>query len=248
MKALLGLGIFSLCLLLLGLLPLTIQGRRSEEGNKLWVKLGWLSLWQYPPKKPRKNKDGDRTSSDTEKNNLSQKKKAEQQKKQEKKQKNQKNKKQENKKEEERKKKKKSGKTSSKAPKPSLLPQDLSTQEKLDLAQKLLPGCLETLKKLGRDYQVDQLELEVLVGAEDPVEAVILYGKAHVVLGMLWQPVDEMLEIRQGRAGVVLSFQRPGLECYGQVVCSMPLWKLLQTALVFVLMLRRVLTDTKGTL
>ncbi len=108
----------------------------------------------------------------------------------------------------------------------------LSVAEILAIAQETLPLLQAILKKLGRDKKVERLELEVIVGAEDPVETVELYGKIHAVVGTLWPPMDQGLNIQRGRVRVLMDFDAPGIACYGRFALSITLGKLLQTGLM----------------
>lgn len=85
---------------------------------------------------------------------------------------------------------------------------EMSLWEKVAFAKSFLPLVLDALGKLGRYKKINHLELDLLVGAEDPVEATLLYGQAHALLGGIWLPLDHSLNIQKGKASVRLDYEQ----------------------------------------
>ncbi len=96
----------------------------------------------------------------------------------------------------------------------------------LALIKDFLPVVLLLFQRLGQYKKIDQLELELVVGSSDPVEATMLYGKAHAVLGGIWLPLDQALNIQQGRARVRLDFENDGISVYGRLAMSITIGKI----------------------
>lgn len=211
MQALFVIALLFAGILLLGLVPLRLEGKRNLEETKLVAQISWFRFTIYPRKEKKEDETEENTDSSTEKVSNSK----------------EKSKKKEPKVNPEVKTEKKEGKPSSKKKK-----MKFSLDEIKDLAEKFLPLIVVALQQLGDQKKVERLDLEMVVGAEDPVEAVDLYGRAHTILGILWMPLDNMLDIQQGRARVVLSFQTDSVEVYGRFALSITVGKLVRTGVV----------------
>lgn len=94
-------------------------------------------------------------------------------------------------------------------------------EDKMELAKAFLPLILLGFQRLGQYKKIDQLELDLVVGSSDPVEATLLYGKAHALLGTLWLPLDHGLNIQKGRAGVRLEFEEVQPSIYAVLAVSL---------------------------
>lgn len=119
-----------------------------------------------------------------------------------------------------------SGKTkeknsSSKKKKPKATKKPKVAESKLEMAVAFVPLVVASFQRLGRYKKIDQLELELIVGSSDPVEATVLYGKAQAFLGMIWLPLDQGLNIQKGRAGVRLDFEGEAIKVNGVFAVSL---------------------------
>lgn len=121
----------------------------------------------------------------------------------------------------------------------------LTLLEKTALAQTFLPLIITALQKLGRYKKIDRLEIEFLVGAEDPVKATMLYGQAHALLGSIWLPLDNALQIQKGRASVRLEFQEVQVALYGLMAISLRIGQMVYLAAYLFLESRALLNQNK---
>lgn len=96
-----------------------------------------------------------------------------------------------------------------------------SLEEQVTLMKEFLPLVLFLFQRLGRYKKIERLELNLVVGSTDPVEATLLYGKAHAMLGTIWLPLDHALNIQKGRAAVQLDFETTQVSVYGVLAVSM---------------------------
>ena len=69
----------------------------------------------------------------------------------------------------------------------------------LAYAKALLPTVLECARRVWGAIYLNTLYLELQVGAEDPGEAAMAYGRANAVLGALWTPLVRAFRVKDGR-------------------------------------------------
>ena len=80
------------------------------------------------------------------------------------------------------------------------------------------------------------------MGAEDPGEAAMAYGRANAVLGALWTPLVRAFRVKDGRARVDLDFDRKEPALYARAELSIRLGQALWLGLFFGLKaLKRIL-------
>lgn len=103
-----------------------------------------------------------------------------------------------------------------------------SAEELITLAKAFLPFFFTVFQRLGQYKKIDRLELDLVIGSPDPVEATILYGKAHALLGTLWLPLDCALNIQQGRARVQLDFEAMQPQLYGVMAFSITIGQIVR--------------------
>lgn len=118
---------------------------------------------------------------------------------------------------------------------------ELTLLEKTALAKSFVPLILDTLAKLGRYKKINRLEIELLVASEDPVQATLLYGQAHALLGGIWLPLDNALNIQQGRASVRLEYEENVIAMFALMEISLKLGQVIYLALYLLLKSKKLL-------
>ncbi|MCI8422312.1 MAG: hypothetical protein HFF50_02100 [Lawsonibacter sp.] len=103
----------------------------------------------------------------------------------------------------------------------------------LEYAQALLPILLKAAGCFYRKLQMDVLELELIVGAEDPMDAALLYGRAAAVLGALWYPLVGAFHVKDGRARTAVDFQTSEMTIYAKASLSLKIWQVLWLGMFF---------------
>lgn len=205
-------GLFLICVLgilgFIAIIPVGVYGKYDENGVELNLTI-WRMRWKVFPLKEREDKKKKKVSSKgkTSPKKPSNKKGATKGSSPKKKKKNPKP-------------KVKIGKKKS----PSLVEIAL-------LAKMIIPVVIEGFQRLGKYKKIHQLELKLVVGSSDPVEATMLYGKAHGIMGSIWVPLDNALNIQKGRGAVRLSFEEMTPQFSGIIEVSMTIGKMI--ALVF---------------
>ena len=103
----------------------------------------------------------------------------------------------------------------------------------LAYAKALLPTVLECARRVWGAIYLNTLYLELQVGAEDPGEAAMAYGRANAVLGALWTPLVRAFRVKDGRARVDLDFDRKEPALYARAELSIRLGQALWLGLFF---------------
>ena len=103
----------------------------------------------------------------------------------------------------------------------------------LDYAQSLLPIVLEAVKHLYSKIQMDELELELILGAEDPADAAMSYGRASAALGALWYPLTQAFHVKDGNARVRVDFEKTSMTVYGLAKLTIKIGQLLWLGIYF---------------
>lgn len=202
------LAYLTLLLLFLLCMPIGVQVSSNTDGVTLKFKLWFLSFTLFPTSKKQTDQETDS------------KKEPPPSKKKESKHNSTKGQKE-----------KKTQKKSSSQKKTKKDQKNSTINETLDLIQEFIPLILSACQLLGRSKRVKKLELEVVIGSTDPVEAVTLYGQAHAILGGLWTPLDNTLNIEDGRARVLINFEETKISIYGKFILTITIGRLL--ALIF---------------
>ncbi|MBQ3556318.1 MAG: hypothetical protein IJA11_00775 [Oscillospiraceae bacterium] len=114
----------------------------------------------------------------------------------------------------------------------------------LELLRAFLPLVLRTVRRLCGKLRVDELDMVLTAGAEDPGDAALQYGRANAVLGSLWQPIVTTCHVVDGHARVDIDFNAKHPEIYLLAGLSMRIGQLLALASVFavqalIILLRR---------
>lgn len=103
----------------------------------------------------------------------------------------------------------------------------------LAYAKILLPTVLECARRVWGAIYLNTLYLELQVGAEDPGEAAMAYGRANAVLGALWTPLVRAFRVKDGHARVDLDFDRKEPALYARAELSIRLGQALWLGLFF---------------
>lgn len=103
----------------------------------------------------------------------------------------------------------------------------------LEYAQALLPVLLEAAGQFRRRLRVDNLALEVTVGAEDPGDAAIRYGQANGALAVLWGTLNEAFELREGHAWARVDFDARKTTVYALAALSLKLGQIARLGIYF---------------
>ena len=90
------------------------------------------------------------------------------------------------------------------------------------------------------------LYLELQVGAEDPGEAAMAYGRANAALGAIWTPLVRAFHVKDGHARVTLDFDRKEPALYARAELSIRLGQALWLGLYFGLKALRALLRVKN--
>ena len=139
------------------------------------------------------------------------------------------------------KKKKKAPKKKASTPKKANKQPELDQQKKitekvggaLDYVQNLMPVALDAVKHLYSKIQMDKLELELIVGSEDPADAAMLYGQASSVLGALWYSITQMFHVQDGNARVRVDFEAKSMTVYGLATLTIKIGQILWLGVYF---------------
>ena len=116
----------------------------------------------------------------------------------------------------------------------------------LAYAKALLPTVLECARRVWGAIYLSTLYLELQVGAEDPGEAAMAYGRANAVLGALWTPLVRAFRVKDGHARVSLDFDRKEPALYARAELSIRLGQALWLGLYFGLKALRALLRVKN--
>lgn len=201
-----------LTILLLMLVPIGIHSQCTPQGVTLKFKFWLFSFTLLSPDKTKKKQNAKSTeSSATSDKKSSQKKKSSPKKKKE-------NAKKVSTAKKSPKKKREKSKDTEKS---NVLSQQIA------LVQSFVPILVATFQALGKHKRIHRLDLELVVGKDDPVEAVELYGYAHALLGTIWIPLDQGLNIENGRARVLLEFEETKPSLYGVFIFTITIGQLL---------------------
>lgn len=103
----------------------------------------------------------------------------------------------------------------------------------LPVKAKNIPGIAgAALRSLRKGARVDRLTFKLTVaGAEDPCDAAIMYGRAHMALGVLLPVLDKHLRIKKRRTEIKLDFGREKTEWEGNVAVTISLGRLIAVIL-----------------
>ena len=116
----------------------------------------------------------------------------------------------------------------------------------LAYAKALLPTVLECARRVWGAIYLNTLYLELQVGAEDPGEAAMAYGRANAALGAIWTPLVRAFHVKDGHARVNLDFDRKEPALYARAELSIRLGQALWLGLYFGLKALRALLRVKN--
>ena len=133
-------------------------------------------------------------------------------------------------------------------------PKPLSTKKtsakkkggRLKLVLDFLPLVLDTVGRFRRKLRVDKLDVELTVGAGDPADAALQYGKANALLGSVWHPLTQALHVKDGRAHVELDFETASPVVYIFASLSLTVNQVLTLAVVFAAKALRILIRARN--
>lgn len=103
----------------------------------------------------------------------------------------------------------------------------------LDYAQALLPILLEAAGQFRRKIRVDKLRIKVTVGAADPADAAMRYGRANGALGALWGTLNEIFDLKDGKALAQVDFDARETTVYALTALSLKLGQIVWLGLYF---------------
>ena len=103
----------------------------------------------------------------------------------------------------------------------------------LDYAQAMLPILLEAGGRVRQKIRVDKLRLKVTVGAVDPADAAMRYGEANGALGILWGTLNEVFDLRDGKALAAVDFDASETTVYALAALSLKLGQMVWLGLYF---------------
>ncbi len=109
----------------------------------------------------------------------------------------------------------------------------ISLDQLLNLAQRFVPLALEAAGCLWDKLVMDDLQLSITVGSNDPADAAMLYGEIHSGVAALWGPVNQIFHVKNGRAHVGIDFESDSIVLYGKTVISIKIGQILWIALYF---------------
>ena len=101
------------------------------------------------------------------------------------------------------------------------------------LADIFVPIALEAAKGFFYKLQIDVLELYIHVGAYDPADGAVLYGRANALAAAVWLPLNQAFRIREGRVRVDWDPLAEKLVCAGQLALSLRIGEILWIGLRF---------------
>lgn len=101
------------------------------------------------------------------------------------------------------------------------------------LADIFVPIALEAAKGFFYKLQIDVLELYIHVGAYDPADGAVLYGRANALAAAVWLPLNQAFRIREGRVRVDWAPLAEKLVCAGQLALSLRIGEILWIGLRF---------------
>lgn len=101
------------------------------------------------------------------------------------------------------------------------------------LAETFVPIALEAAKGFAYKLQIDVLELYIHVGAGDPADGAVLYGRANALAAAVWIPMNDAFHIREGRVRVDWDPLAERLTCAGQLALSLRIGQILWIGLRF---------------
>ena len=81
--------------------------------------------------------------------------------------------------------------------------------------------------------EIDVLELYIHVGAYDPADGAVLYGRANALAAAVWLPLNQAFRIREGRVRVDWDPLAEKLVCAGQLALSLRIGEILWIGLRF---------------
>lgn len=124
--------------------------------------------------------------------------------------------------------------------------QKLTLGGSLAYAKALLPLALECARRVWGAIYLNTLYLELQVGAEDPGEAAMAYGRANAALGAIWTPLVRAFHVKDGHARVNLDFDRKEPALYARAELSIRMGQALWLGLYFGLKALRALLRVKN--
>ncbi|MEA4932004.1 MAG: DUF2953 domain-containing protein [Lawsonibacter sp.] len=103
----------------------------------------------------------------------------------------------------------------------------------LEYARALLPIGLEAAGQFSHKLRMDNLFLELTVGASDPADAALRYGQANGVLGAFWYPLTQAFHVKNGKALVRVDFDASETTVYGSASLSLKIGQIFWLGLYF---------------
>lgn len=144
-----------------------------------------------------------------------------------------------------REKKVKKEKAKKKEPKEETAKEEKKKGGTLELIRAALPLVKPALAGLKKRLTIDDLELHVTWGSQNPADAAMGYGYANAALGTLWAVVDENFKVKKSRLGCDVDFDQPRPTVYANAALSINLWKTLTLVLPLLVRFYRNYTRLK---
>lgn len=144
-----------------------------------------------------------------------------------------------------REKKVKKEKAKKKEPKEETAKEEKKKGGTLELIRAALPLVKPALAGLKKRLTIDDLELHVTWGSQNPADAAMGYGYANAALGTLWAVVDESFKVKKSRLGCDVDFDQTRPTVYANAALSINLWKTLTLVLPLLIRFYRNYTRLK---
>lgn len=203
-------------LLILLLLPFGAVARYDERGVMAWVKVLFFRFQVFPAKREKKAGKEKKKAEKAQENKAPQAKPKEEK-----------------------------PKEDATAPKEETAKEEKKKGGTLELIRAALPLVKPALAGLKKRLTIDDLELHVTWGAQNPADAAVGYGYANAALGTLWAVVDESFKVKKSRLGCDVDFDQTRPTVYANAALSINLWKTLTLVLPLLIRFYRNYTRLK---
>lgn len=96
-----------------------------------------------------------------------------------------------------------------------------------------IPCVLRTGCRVLRQLRVDKLDLNIVVGGQDPADTAVRYGQLNAAVGSVWGPLGECVRVKQADVHLDVDFDAGRTRTHGALSVSWRLSQLLSALLYF---------------
>ena len=121
----------------------------------------------------------------------------------------------------------------------------LTSEQIIALVRQLIPLGLEAAGSFRRKLRIDVLDARRGVGEPDPADAALHYGQASAALGALWGPLNQAVQIKDGRARVDVDFQQDHWVLWGRLQMTLTVGQLVWLGLRYGAAVLHILRETR---